>query len=359
MPGAGALRRSCTWIALLASAACAGFLGEHAGVPAAWLVGPMLVAIAFALASRKRFEMPRGTRTFSQAVIGTLLASTFRPSSLPVLADDWLPVSLVLAGTLLASLASGLVLARLTSLDGQTASLGTLPGAASGMLAMSPSLGADSRLVALMQYVRVVVVVLSATLIAHFGLMPGGSGGPSSGGLPTGLSPHTTPADYALSALAAVVGTWIGRRLHLPAGALVGPLILGALASEFGLFHPVLPPGVPQTAYVALGLYVGLLFDRDSLEHAAHVLPAVLASMVLLMAVCAGLGLVLSAFTPADPFTAYLATTPGGIDSVSIIALGGGADVSLVLAVQMLRVFAVVLLGPPLARRMARLANRG
>jgi membrane AbrB-like protein len=286
-----------------------------------------------------------------------MLASAFRPEVLPSIAADWLPVSLVLAGTLLASLASGLALARLTSLDGETASLGTLPGAAAGMLAMSPSLGADSRLVALMQYARVVLVVLSATLISRFGVLPGTSGGGGSGsGIPSG--PSGSWPVYALTALVAVAGAWSGRRLRLPAGALLGPLVLGSLVSELGLLRPDLPPGVPQAAYIALGFYVGLLFDSESLRRAGRVLPAVFVSILVLMAVCAGLGLALAAFTGTDPFTAYLATTPGGIDSVSIIALGSGADISLVLAVQMLRVLAVVLAGPALARRTSRLGGR-
>jgi hypothetical protein len=48
--------------------------------------------------------------------------------------------------------------------------------------------------------------------------------------------------------------------------------------------------------------------------------------------------------------TAYLATTPGGLDAVAIIALGSGADAPLVLAVQLLRLFAVVLAGSLLGR---------
>jgi uncharacterized protein len=40
-----------------------------------------------------------------------------------------------------------------------------------------------------------------------------------------------------------------------------------------------------------------------------------------------------------------LATTPGGIDSVAIVALGSGANAPLVLAIQMLRVLAVIAAG--------------
>ena len=99
--------------------------------------------------------------------------------------------------------------------------------------------------------------------------------------------------------------------------------------------------------------------EAGSLRRAGRLLPAVLASIIFLMVVCAGSGLALSAFAGTDPFTAYLATTPGGIDSVAIIALGSGADASLVLAVQMLRLLAVVIAGPLLVRRLERQTKHG
>jgi membrane AbrB-like protein len=76
----------------------------------------------------------------------------------------------------------------------------------------------------------------------------------------------------------------------------------------------------------------------------------VLSSAAGLVVACAGLGWSLTALTDVDGLTAYLATTPGGIDSVAIMALGSGADAPLVLAVQMLRLFAVVLAGALLGR---------
>ena len=51
-----------------------------------------------------------------------------------------------------------------------------------------------------------------------------------------------------------------------------------------------------------------------------------------------------------DYLTGYLATTPGGMDSIAVVALGSGADVSFLVAVQMVRLLATVLAGPALAR---------
>jgi uncharacterized membrane protein AbrB (regulator of aidB expression) len=53
---------------------------------------------------------------------------------------------------------------------------------------------------------------------------------------------------------------------------------------------------------------------------------------------------------------ALTASTPGGLDSVTAIALGSGADVPLVLAIQALRLFAVIASGPSIAKLIARAA---
>ena len=341
------------WIVLGVSSVLTGLIAQTIGLPAAWLVGPMLVAVALALAWPGRPMVPRWGRLASLAVVGGVLAGAFRPSVLPLIARHWLPVCLVVCGTLLLSLAAGFLLARVARLDGKSAALGTLPGAASGMLAMSFSLGADPRLVALMQYTRVVVVVASAALVSRFWFTPGASAPP--GDLQMSAPQGTALVDdawlvYVLTTLIAALGAWVGTRLRLPAGAMLGPLILGVALEQVGVLRLAWPPGVPQAAFLVLGVYVGLLFDRASIKRAGRLFPFVLASTVGLVAACAGLGWALDALTRIDGLTAYLATTPGGIDSVAIMALGSGADAPLVLAVQMLRLFAVVLAGSLLGR---------
>jgi uncharacterized protein len=219
------------------------------------------------------------------------------------------------------------------------------------MLAMSDPLGADARLVALMQYTRVVVVVVTATLV---GRLVAGAAPPTQDlqAAPAGvdLLVQGTMPTYAVTVLVAVLGAWAGTRLRLPAGALLGPLILGVALAELGIVHLAWPPGVSQAAYLVLGLWVGLLFDGASVKRAGRLFPFVLASAVGLVLACAALGWVLAALTGIDGMTAYLATTPGGIDSVAIVALSTEADAPLVLAVQMLRLLAVVFAGSLLGK---------
>jgi uncharacterized protein len=348
------MRTAVGWIALGVGSLLAGLFAQVAGLPAGWLVGPMLVALILALVWKEHPTVPRWGRIASLAVVGGMLVATFRRSVLPLIAGQWLPVSLVVGGTLLLSLGAGLLLSGLVRIDRKTAALGALPGAASGMLAMSDPLGADARLVALMQYTRVVVVVVTATLVGRLasGAAPQQISGQGLQAAPEGMDllVQGTVPTYAITVLVAVLGAWAGTRLRLPAGALLGPLILGVALAELGVVHLAWPPGVPQAAYLVLGLWVGLLFDGASVKRAGRLFPSVLASAVGLVLACAVLGWVLAALTGIDGMTAYLATTPGGIESVAIVALGTGADAPLVLAVQMLRLLAVVFVGSLLGR---------
>ena len=91
---------------------------------------------------------------------GVTLGAYLQSEALSALADSWLPVLLICAATLGLCLIGGAILARTTALDPPTAALGMIAGGASGIVGMSGDLGADDRLVAFMQYLRVLIVVL-------------------------------------------------------------------------------------------------------------------------------------------------------------------------------------------------------
>jgi membrane AbrB-like protein len=72
---------------------------------------------------------------------------------------------------------------------------------------------------------------------------------------------------------------------------------------------------------------------------------------------CGGIGAALVAVAGVDPLTAYLATSPGGADSVAIIAASSNVDVRFVMAMQMARFVAVLAIGPVAARFLTRRAT--
>jgi membrane AbrB-like protein len=105
-----------------------------------------------------------------------------------------------------------------------------------------------------------------------------------------------------------------------------------------------------------VGWYVGLSFDRAVLRRMFKATPKLVLSTLLLIGLCALAALLLHRWTGIDSLTTYLATSPGGLDSIAVIAVGSSANVSFVLAMQTMRLFIVIITGPPIARLISRYA---
>ncbi|CDX31650.1 hypothetical protein MPLSOD_140293 [Mesorhizobium sp. SOD10] len=72
----------------------------------------------------------------------------------------------VVIATVAASSLLGWLISRWRILPGTTAVWGSSPGAATAMVLMAGAFGADQRLVAFMQYLRVIFVSMTAALVA-------------------------------------------------------------------------------------------------------------------------------------------------------------------------------------------------
>jgi uncharacterized protein len=257
-------------------------------------------------------------------------------------------VTLVSAATLALCVMAGALLTRLTALDAPTAQLGSVAGGASGIVAMADDLGADARVVAFMQYMRVFVVVLLTPVFLAVAF-PGHHGGQVAGASTLG---H--PREWLLAFGIAVVGVAISNVARMSAGTLLVPMVLAAavvLAVPGGEFAA--PQLVAQTAFALIGLEVGLRFTMETVRLLGRLLVPVLILIGALLVACFGLAVALELTTSVTLRDAYLATTPGGLFAVLAVAFGAGANTTFILAVQGLRLLVMVLLAPLVVRRLS------
>jgi len=336
------------WVALLVASLILSELAARAGFPAAYLLGAMLCSVAFAIAGVE-LRIGRPLLSFSQGVIGCLVARSLSNAIFTWIVRDWWVILLVVGATVLAAALVGWTLVKSGTLPGATAAWGSSPGAASAMVMMAGDFGADIRLVAFMQYLRVAIVVLSASVVSRILI-----GGSSLAAAPIAPSPTVSLVPLAETLALAAVGAWLGRRLKIPSGALLVPMLVGAALHATGAVEIALPAWLLHVAYVLVGWYVGLSFDRDVLEHIFKAMPKLVLSTLLLIGLCAISAWLLNRWTGIDPLTAYLATSPGGLDSIAVIAAGSRANVPFVLAMQTMRLFMVLLTGPAIARLISR-----
>ena len=431
------MRRLGMWVGIAAGTVAGGLLLDATGLPSSYLFAALVVGLAIALARPGELDVPQHVFRGAQAVAGVSLGAYLESDALRALASSWLPVALVSLATLGLSLLCGEVLARTTPLDPPTAALGMIAGGASGIVGMSGELGADDRLVAFMQYLRVLVVVLLTPvgiavlfgsphesggghvpsagtfgdpldwlLTAALGMIAGGASGivGMSGELgaddrlvafmqylrvlvvvlltPVGIavlfgSPHEAggahvpstgtfgdPLDWLLTAALAAGGALLGLRARITAGVLLVPMLLtGVLVLTGVLDDFAVPALLNQTAFSLIGLRVGLSFTVGTVKLLGRLTLPVLGMIGFLLVASFGLAAVLAATTPATLLDAYLATTPGGLYAVLAVAFGAGANTTFIVAVQTLRVIAMVLLAPlavrlMLSRRDARRRSR-
>src|SRR4051812_46133318 len=213
------------WLLLAGLTIAGGWAGDRVGLPSAYLFSALVAGLAYALSPLPALELPGGWFVAAQAVLGVVLGTYLKSSTLSSLGEDWLPVALISLGTLVLTTAAGLILERVTQLDRATAALGMIAGGASGIVAMARDLGGDDRLVAFMQYLRVLVIVLLTPVAVRIAF-PGHTSDPAGA---SAEAPFVGgAADWALVAALAAGGALLGRVLRIPAGALLGPLLLTA-----------------------------------------------------------------------------------------------------------------------------------
>jgi membrane AbrB-like protein len=346
------VRRAPLWIAIAGGVVAGGVALDAVGLPSSYLFAALLLGLAIALRRPDRVALPPLAFRAAQAVAGVTLGAYLQTEALRAVAGALVPVLVVSAATLGLSLAAGAILARTTPLDPPTALLGMIAGGASGIVGMSGELGADDRLVAFMQYLRVLVVVLLTPI--GIAVLFGGEHG-SGGTPPPSAGLLGAPWEWAAAAALALAGAWAAGRLRVTAGVLLGPMIVtGALVLAGPLEGFAVPDLLGQAAFALIGLQVGLRFTPETVRLLGRLTGPVLLAIAGLLVTCFGLAVLLDATTSATLLDAYLATTPGGLYAVLAVAFGSGADTTFIVAVQALRVVAMVLLAPLAVRWLLR-----
>ena len=337
------------WTILLVLSLIFAGLFDSVRLPAALLLGSMFAAILVAVAN----GAPKVTRTpfvLAQGIVGCLVARGLTAEIMVSLHDNWPLFVSVTVMVILACAGMGWLLARRQVLPGTTAIWGCWPGGAAAMMLMADAYGADIRQVAIMQYLRVVIVTVLATVVAHFWM----GGAHPDHGVFSNWFDHVSVTNLGLTLLLAFSASLLANFIRMPAGPLLGPLIVGSILQIQGLIHITLPPWILMPAYITLGWCIGLRFTHQALSQAMRSLPLMMAAIIGLVLACGGIAAGLTIITDVDPLTAYLATSPGGLDSVAIIAATAGVNIPFVMAFQTARLLLVLLVGPALARFMSK-----
>jgi membrane AbrB-like protein len=341
--------RSLLWMSLIALSALISAAWGALGLPAGLLLGPTIGGIIFGV-NGVQLAVPNAANLGAQSVIGAMIAAAITPAILMTFSHQYPLFCIVVFGTLASAACIGWLISRTGLIAGATAVYGTSPGAAGPMVLLAEAEGADPRLVAFMQYSRVLLVAVGAALVARFWVHTGSVHAP---GAPWFAAVRWVNLAFVLAL--ALLGQQLARLMRLQAWALLGPMVLLSALHAAGWLTIDLPRWLLAAAYAVIGWRIGLSFTRDVLIHAGRAMPVVIGAALSLMGLCGALAWCLTRFAHTDALTAYLATSPGGLDSVAIIAASTPhVDLEFVLALQAVRLVFVICLSPIITRLVVR-----
>ena len=274
--------------------------------------------------------------TFARGTVGVLAA-------LPLVGVNPLPylVPGIVAAVAVISLGfmGGLILAN-HGVSRETGVLSLLPGGASLMPAIARDVGADIRYVSLSQYLRLLIVSVSLPLVASLVDAPSAA--------------HTQPHPYWWMWLLVpgliVLGLVVGRLLHFPNPPVFGPMLLTAVVGSVIDVTIVPPPLLSIVGFLAIGWMCGGGLSVPALRQFSRLLPATLAYIAGLMLSCAGMGWLMAKWVGVSAYEGYLATNPGALETVLVLATSPA-----VVALQVIRLIMVILFAGWLPRILRRL----
>ncbi len=329
--------------------AVAGYGTYRLGLPLPWMLGPMIIN-TFAALMRWPVKAPMKLRPIVIPLIGLMLGSAVSPQVFAN-ASQWL-VTIALLPVYLASGAgvSYVVYRRLGGFDPVTAFFSAMPGGLNDMVIIGGASGGDERRIALAHASRILTVIAFVSLFFGFFLHIRSSAAPRAWIALSALA----PSDWAILAGCALVGVPLGQKLRLPAGNMLGPMLLSSLVHYLHIVTTAPPTLLINASQVVLGSVIGCRFLGAKARDIFRDLALGAISSAVLLAVAVGFSAIVMAATGKSVAASFLAYSPGGLTEMSLLALAMGQEVAYVSVSHILRIFMVILVAPLVFRALRR-----
>ena len=315
------------------------------GIPAPWLAGSMMAAIA-AVFSGVKVGMPDWLRTIAFIFLGIQTGTAVSWDTVDRAVHWPLSIAFLCLTVVAITWACTAYYVRRSDWDPATALFASLPGALSLTLLIASNTKADMRRVTIAQCIRLFFLVAALPSVITF------------------LSPQETVVvafsqiggvwDILLLVAVSTAAGYALEWLKVPAGLMLGPMLASAGLELSGLISGAAPPSILVPANVVLGVMIGARFAHFTFTEFRAALVEGFSGFVIAL-VIAMAGAAVAAYVSHLPFAlTLLAFSPGGLDAMTIMAFSLNLDPAYVGAHQMARYIGLALLMPAVTAYVLR-----
>ncbi|RMF35884.1 MAG: AbrB family transcriptional regulator [Alphaproteobacteria bacterium] len=331
-------------LATLAIGAAGVMAAIWLGAPIPFLFGPVVAVGAAAVAGLRIGDapmcFPQELRGMSVPVIGVAIGGAFSPALLREAGEWWPSLLALLLYVPLLQFVGYALYRRAGRLDPITAWYGAMPGGFVEALMMGEERGAHVGLLASLQFLRLILCILLVPL--GFSVIHGGPVGSAAGVQLPGAGLALGLLDAAILLVCAVLGFRLYRMFNIPAGMVVGPMLLSGAAHLGGIVQGQPPLWLIQATQFVIGLSLGVRFTgvtRGDLWRAFRVASFMVG---LTLALAAALGALLGSLVGETAEAIVLAFAPGGLVEMSLVAFSLGISTVYVTAHHVVRIVLTV-----------------
>ncbi|SCZ04950.1 AbrB family transcriptional regulator [Microvirga guangxiensis] len=308
-------------LAQILIAALGGLLFYWLGVPAAWLSGSAIAATVWGL-SGHAVHMPRALSDAAMLISGAAMGAAMTPAAIAAIARYPGSLMLLVIGVIVISLASTLWLTRISGWRKADAVLASVPGALSTVLAVAADRKADVPSVAIVQNLRLFVLI---ALLPSIVVATGGGEGDPNALIGQGM-PIESPGSMALVLFGGLALGLVFKRLRVAAPILLGATIVSAVSHGTELVTGVIPPVIATGGLVLIGLFIAERFRDIQRSTLRRALVAALGSFTIGMGIAVIFAILAAWVADVSFANSLVAFAPGGLEAMTVLALVLGLD---------------------------------
>jgi len=330
------------WLVTLMVGALGGSLASWAGWPLPWVIGALVAVLLTRCAGGQVPEVPYG-RQAGQVIVAVAIGCHF---TLPVMQQVAAHLGLIMLAvslTLVLALGAVLILHRWGVPLG-TAFFALMPANSSEMVHLGRQRQADAGFIAAAHSIRLLLILLTVPAVVTFGV------------------PHVE-AQPALPViwpwLVFILATgWLAalgfKQCNLPNPWTFGPFLICAVGVGCNNLSMSMPGWLSGTGQLLIGCALGVAFDRSFLRRAPGFLSKVLLLLAGSVMATALAAWALGTWLEMPWLSLALGMMPGSAPEMSLTAEALGLAVTLVTAMQVIRMLLIQAACLPLYRLLTR-----
>lgn len=334
-------------VVTLIIAFASGFLLYKVKFPGGFMIGSILGVAMFNIATSSATIGPN-IKFVSQLIAGVFIGSGVRKKDLKRLKMILKPLSLIVLNLLLLNLVLGYLIIKTTSVDPITAFMSVIPGGMSDTPLIAADLGANSAVVATLQFVRMLfgIGVMPYFIKRMYNYNDNNQETIKNNHFDFVSVKGTNPYYNTILLIVTVfISGLLGKFLKIPAGVLLFSMI-STILLKLVLSIESLPRSIKRIAQIFAGAYIGSKFVYDDLLILRGLWLPVILILIFYFVNCLITGELLHRLFKFDKKVALLAATPAGASDMALISSDIGVNSIDLVIIQVFRMILVISIFP-------------